>query len=425
MLSVTSVNGYNPYFKANVDNEAKKVPMRAVSRRPQKQKDERTEYEKKVRNAKISKYVSLGSSILLAVAFATMAVVGVKQYKLQKLQTEMMNLVDKETPANWETYLNIVSKDEIAKHRGFDDMVQNPKIKAFWDNFLNRLNNRDFFSKGFGKKGCSMLFYGPPGTGKTEGVFALAKYFGDDAILNMIDCNTLKSMWHGGSESKIINSLKAAKELCKQNPNKKVIVLIDEFSIANKAKGMNDNLITDMQDAFKAHLLDLIGEPNAIVVATTNHGAKDVPLDTLMDSAILDRFAMKEYFPAPIKVQWKDLFKRRAGQLENAGVVEAGFYTRNEAKFDTLAQKMEEGHASYRSYWLGVEEQVQNISAARFSKNNLIGDARKITIDDFEQAVDKCAKEENWGVKPENKGFDFEDFLQGMLAAMSKNNGAA
>ena len=420
MLSVSSVNNYNPNFRAKVSDEPRQqVTMGAKSDRPQK--DERSEYEKQVRRAKIKNGIVTASQVLLSAAFVVMAIVGIKQLKLQKVQTDMMNNMDRELPANWESYLNIVSKDEIAKHRGFGEMEQHPKIKAFWDNFLNRLSNDDFFTRGFGKKGHSMMFYGPPGTGKTEGGFALAKYFGDGAILNMIDCNTLKSMWHGGSESKIINSLKASTELCKQNPNKRVIVLIDEFSIANKAKGNNDNLITDMQDAFKAHLLDLIGQPNAIVIATTNHGTKGVPLDTFMDTAILDRFGLKEYFPTPAKNQWMALFQKRIGQLEKEGVVEADFFNKNQSRFEQLAEKMEKGEASYRSYWLGVEEQVQNISASRFKDNNITGNTRKIIIEDFEKAVEKCSQEENWGVKLEEKGLSMEDFIQSMLSKLAQN----
>jgi len=144
-----------------------------------------------------------------------------------------------------------------------------------------------------------------------------------------------------------------------------------------------------------------------------------------MDSAILSRFGTKKYFPSPSKEQFVDLFKNRLAEFEKEGVVETGFFKKYEDRLGKLAQKMEEGHASYRTYWLGVEEQVQNVAASRFSRDNLTGDARKIIIDDFEQAVEKCAKEENWGVKLEDKGVTLEDYIQATLGILSKNETGA
>lgn len=405
MLSVNSVNAYNPKYEVKPDNESKNLSMKRATRYRQPG-DEIADYEKQKRKAKIKSGIITTATVLGSLGFVVLVA-------LQLLSMRPRGGV-----------LDVVTNEEVAKHLGFDEMVQQPEIKKFWQEQLAKIKHEKFFSEHhIGKGGIAMLFYGPPGTGKTEGAYALKKYFGDKALLARIDCTSFKDSLHGSSEKKIVRSLKEAKQLCQQNPNKKVIVLLDEMSIANKDESINSELTKSMQDAFKAHFLDLAAEPNVIIIGTTNHASKDIPISTLLDSAIMDRFSELKYYPTPSEDQFLSIFKSRITEWEKTGVVEPGFFTKNETQLRRLAKEMEDGKASFRAYWLGVEERIKGVAAARYEKTGLTGDGRNIIIEDITEAVETCKKEGNWGVKAEEKGIN-EDVIHSILSFFGKNGDA-
>lgn len=396
MLSVNGVNSYNPNYQVRKDDESKQLPMRALRRRGQQQvQDPMADYEKQKRRAKIKSAIVTTATVLGSLGFVVL--VGMQLVSMRPKKSGV---------------LDIVSNEELSKHLGFDEMVQQPDIKKFWDSQLNKIKNADVFSKWFKGEGFSMLLYGPPGTGKTEGVYALKKYFGDNAILARIDCTSFKDSLHGSSEKKIVRSLKEATQLCKDNPQKRVIVLLDEMSIANKDESINSELTQSMQDAFKAHFIDLVAQPNAIVIGTTNHADKNIPLDTFMNEAIMSRFGTKQFFPTPNEEQFLNIFEKRIAEWEELGAVEKGFFAKNKGELQRLSKKMQDGDASFRNYWLGIEERIKDVAATRYEKNGITGDGRNIIIDDITEAVETCAKEENWGAKLDDKGFDQDDAIR-------------
>ena len=242
------------------------------------------------------------------------------------------------------------------------------------------------------------MLYGEPGGGKNAYVYALTKYLQTlfpDSKLVMMDVLKFKNMFLGQTENNIIGFVENVIKEAKSNPNKKFVVFLDEFdSIARKDSSLSASTTESFQNAFKTKLLDLTSVENIQVIAATNKASKDLPLNQLLDDAILNRFPTKINVPLPTKEQLKQAFVGHYSSLPKE-LVDKKLLDTNNSKLDSLCEYIakENHHASFRDYNY-ILEKARIISEGKDRKAG-----SHITIEDFEKAVKQHADNENWDKK--------------------------
>ena len=320
MLSVTSVNGYNPYFKANVDNEAKKVPMRAVSRRAQQPKDERSEYEKKVRRAKIARAVTTGAGVLGSLALVTLLVMQiVAMRKGGNGMSELNALTD--APIVW---TNFKGKNKVAPlssettHKVVRDECG--KLVA-----LQKLSEKA--KKRAGIKGHSRIYYvfGESGTGKSYCVQQTAQELG--ANYTSIRYGEIGSPFKDAGSMKTLNMLRNIKSDAKANPNELFVVCVDEGdALVRKITTMASDEASKSRSSFLTGIDEIVDEcPNVSFFITSNYH----PDSKLIDRASMRRVHYKIEVPLADKDQTDAMLKLYLKDVEG---IKPGFYDSNEYK---------------------------------------------------------------------------------------------
>lgn len=295
------------------------------------------------------------------------------------------------------TAQNINFRD-VTNEKTFEELFLGDEMKKVVDDLKTTIERAKWLQKKGSAGGSGIMLYGEPGGGKNAYVYALTKYMQTlfpDSKLIMMDVLKFKNMFLGQTENNIIGFVENVIKEAKENPNKKFIVFLDEFdSIARKDSGLNANTTESFQNAFKTKLLDLTSVENIQVVAATNKASKGLPLNELLDDAILNRFPTKINVPLPTKEQIKQAFVGHYKSLP-AELVDKKLLDINNSKLDSLCEYIvkEDHHASFRDYNY-ILEKARIISEAKDRKPG-----SPITIKDLENAIQQHAENENWDTK--------------------------
>ncbi len=292
------------------------------------------------------------------------------------------------------TAQNLNFKD-VTNEKTFEELFLSNEMKKVIDDLKTTIERADWLKKKGSKGGSGIMLYGEPGGGKNAYVYALTKYLQKlfpDSKLVMMDVLKFKGMFNGQTENNIIGFVENVIKEAKNNPNKRYVVFLDEFdSIARKDTSSNASMTESFQNAFKTKLLDLTEVANIQVIAATNKASKDLPLNQLLDDAILNRFPKKIHVPLPTKEQMKQAIVGHYKTLP-AELVDKKLLDVNNSELDRICDYItkENHHASFRDYNYILDE-ARIISEA---KERTPGSP--ITIDDLKQAVRQHAENENW-----------------------------
>ena len=302
------------------------------------------------------------------------------------------------------TAQNINFKD-VTKEKTFDELFLSDEMKKVVDDLKTTIERAEWIKKKGGEGGSGIMLYGEPGGGKNAYVYALTKYLqtlfpGSELV--MMDVLKFKGMFNGQTENNIIGFVENVIKEAKENPNKKFVVFLDEFdSIARKDTSTNASMTESFQNAFKTKLLDLTSVENIQVVAATNKASKDLPLNQLLDDAILNRFPTKINVPLPTKEQMVQAIVGHYSKLP-AELVDKSLTDAKNSKLNDLCKYItrENHHASFRDYNY-ILEKARIISEAKDRKPG-----SPITFADLEQAVKQHADNENWDTVKTNPFID-------------------
>lgn len=299
---------------------------------------------------------------------------------------------------------NINFKD-VTNEKTFEELYLSKEMQKVIDDLKTTIERADWLKKKGGNGGSGIMLYGEPGGGKNAYVYALTKYLqtlfpGSELV--MMDVLKFKNMFLGQTENNIIGFVENVIKEAQANPNKKFVVFLDEFdSIARKDTGLGASTTESFQNAFKTKLLDLTSIDNIQVIAATNKASKGLPLNELLDDAILNRFPTKINVPLPTKEQLKQAFVGHYSSLPKE-LVDKKLLDVNNSKLDSLCEYIakENHHASFRDYNY-ILEKARIISEGKDRKSG-----SPITMDDLEKAIKQHAENENWDTVKTNRFFD-------------------
>jgi proteasome-associated ATPase len=122
----------------------------------------------------------------------------------------------------------------------------------------------------------SVLLSGPPGTGKTMLVKALVNFLeglssGGRARFISVKPGELGSVWYSGTEAKIREVFRVAREAAQSDPDIPVVIFFDELDWIASSRGNNIHRVDDRAvDALAAELDGLSARGNILLVAATN-----------------------------------------------------------------------------------------------------------------------------------------------------------
>ncbi len=289
---------------------------------------------------------------------------------------------------------NIKFKD-VSNEKTFEELFLSDEMKKVVEDLKTTIERAEWIKKKGGEGGSGIMLYGEPGGGKNAYVYALTKYLQElfpDSKLVMMDVLKFKGMFNGQTENNIIGFVENVVKEAKENPNKKFVVFLDEFdSIARKDTSSNSSMTESFQNAFKTKLLDLTSVENIQVIAATNKASKDMPLNQLLDDAILNRFPTKINVPLPTKEQMKQAFVGHYSKLPSELVDKSLTDVKNK-DLDEICEYITKTnhHASFRDYNY-ILEKARIISESKGRK-----EGSPITIADLKKATKQHAENENW-----------------------------
>lgn len=298
---------------------------------------------------------------------------------------------------------------DVTNEKTFEELYLSKEMQKVIDDLKTTIERAEWLKKKGSSGGSGIMLYGEPGGGKNAYVYALTKYIqklfpGSELV--MMDVLKFKGMFNGQTENNIIGFVENVVNEAKANPQKKYIVFLDEFdSIARKDTSSNATMTESFQNAFKTKLLDLTSVENIQVIAATNKASKGLPLNQLLDDAILNRFPTKINVPLPTKEQLKQAFAGHYSKLPKE-LVDKSLTDVNNSKLDELCEYIarENHHASFRDYNY-ILEKARIISEGKDRKAG-----SPITIDDLEKAIKQHANNENWDTAKPNSFIDDIDY---------------
>ena len=129
--------------------------------------------------------------------------------------------------------------------------------------------------------------------------------------------------------------------------------------------------------------------PNIQIIAATNKAAKEQALTNMLDEAIVNRFAYKDFVPLPDKKQLSRAFTEHYSSLIS-DVVKPELKDVNNEKLNKLCEYIskEDHHASFR-------DMNYILNRARILSESG-GKSEPISMDNLVQAVKDHAESMNW-----------------------------
>ena len=334
------------------------------------------DYEKTKKQAKRDKNLQTALSVFIAATFGVIAYISVKTSGVfgKKVQKAIAKDVSKE-----KTF------EELALSKEMQKEVDDIKTFVEKENLLKELGEEQI---------PGVLFYGEPGGGKNAYIYALTKYIQEKFPgSKLFEANVLKfnDKYWGGSENNVLKYMENVVKEAKANPVKKIILFLDEIdSVARKATGSNAEISEKIQNAFKTAFNDVLETPNIIITAATNKASKESAITTLLDDAIMNRFAKKVFVPLPTAEQHVKNFIDNFKKLPDKYVSKELLDPNNETLKKLCAYISQDGHhVSFR-------DAISIFKKTKLEFAKSYKDGNKITIDNLKEAVLDKADQLNW-----------------------------
>ncbi len=353
-------------------------------------KEQKKEQEKAKKSAKKQQYFS--NFVLGSIALASLATLGFAAHQAGWFGKKVQQLAVK----------------DVSKAKSFDRMSMPEELKKEFEEF-KVLIEREKVLREKGVDGMNgMLMYGKPGGGKNTFVYALTKYIQEKfpgSVLFEKNALEFNDKYFGESENNIIKYLKNVAKYAKKNPDKKVILFLDEIdSVMRKDLSVNSTHSEKLQNAFKIGFNEIAEQSNIILLAATNKASKESALDTLLDDAILNRIAKKVHVPLGNSQQDLDAFIDNFKELDKKYISPELIDKNNpimKKVCDFISQ--DERAVSFRD--------IREIAKSAKIKSEMGNpEGTPITMEHFKQAVLDKANQLNWPQK------DIE-FLRRSMAA--------
>ena len=260
---------------------------------------------------------------------------------------------------------SVMSLDEIS---GLE------KLKNFVDKLDTIYKNKEISKEHNIEESASILLWGIPGSGKTTAAKGIAKKLNADFV--MLNKELFDSSYVSEGPRNLSSYLETIKDYSKNNPNKKIVVFMDEIdgtiSIDN---GSNVRHSEDLVNVMKRYLTDLQNECNNIIfIGATNKDPSGFKSDNTvvkLNNAILSRFNYQFEIGLPnataIKDAWSKLIKTQSGKAKFTDI-----------QNELISKKFYELGMSYRDIKniankLNIEDAVEFCKCGSYnSKNNLV-----------------------------------------------------
>lgn len=248
--------------------------------------------------------------------------------------------------------------DELKALTGFDlkvtDLKKSGKKVASIDSDTTNTGIRKFFKEVVNSSGDltdaakqyanvedasqAIYMYGHGGTGKTYGAKQIAQEL--DALFASVKCSELASPYKDASSMKVTAFFDSIVDTATKNPDRKLVVCIDEFDSILKLPAIGGDKDADKVRSALLPGIESVTEKckNVIFVATSNYK----PDHPQIDSPAISRF-IKLKMELPDLTQTKALLKMYMG---NGEYIDPKLF---ESKaFEEFAQKLVEGKYSSR-----------------------------------------------------------------------------
>lgn len=267
------------------------------------------------------------------------------------------------------------------------------ELKKATDEVKIMLDRSEELTKKGARGNNAIMIYGEPGGGKNAWVYGITKYIqskfpGSELI--MMDVLKFNGMYHGQTENNIIGFTNNIIAKASAEPTKKFVVFLDEFdSIARKDISSNAASSEKFQNAFKTSFNNLLEVPNIQIIAATNKASKESSLNTMLDDAIVNRFAKKVFVPLPDKKQLSRAFAEHYSKLV-PDVVKPELKDVNDVTLNKLCEyiSLPQHHASFRDMNYILDR------ARILSESGKAGEP--ISMENLTQAVKDHAESMNW-----------------------------
>ena len=220
----------------------------------------------------------------------------------------------------------------------------------------------------------AILLWGVPGTGKTSAAMGIAKKLDADFI--RLDKELFDSEFISKGPRQLAEYFRNIKEHANKNPNKKLVVFMDEIdSTISIDRGLEAKQDDVLINTLKQGITDLQREcENVIFIGATNKDPSGLKSDNTavrLNTAILSRFNYQFELELPqpkfIKEAWEKLVRTQSGKAKF-----------NNSQNNIIAQKFYELGMSYRDIKnaankMNIEDAVEYCKSGSYdSAKNLI-----------------------------------------------------
>ena len=286
-----------------------------------------------------------------------------------------------------------IAKD-VSKEKSFKELCLSENMQKQFNDVKLFIENQDLFKELGEDQIPGILFYGEPGGGKNAYIYALTKYLQEKFPgSKLFEANVLKfnDKFFGESENNILKFMENVVKEAKKNPNEKVVLFLDEFdAIARKDGGSNAAHTEKLQDAFKMGFNEVLKTPNIIITAATNKASKEEAVTTLLDEAIVNRFAKKIFVPLPTSEQHSLNFVEQFKKLPEKYVSKELLDPNNPTMKKLCDYIAQDGHhMSFRD-----DQSIMSAVKTIFIKDK--AKSSQITMEHFKEAVLDKADQLNW-----------------------------
>ena len=336
------------------------------------------EQRNKEKKQKLKQNLITGVSVASGIAIIAMVLM---QMKMMKGGGEVMQKAQK-----------IITRD-VSKEKTLKELGLKGELAKATDEVKILIDRASELAKKGAHGNSAIMLYGEPGGGKNAWVYGITKYIQEKfpgSELIMMDVLKFNGMYHGQTENNILGFVDNVISRAKSNPDKKLIVFLDEFdSIARKDFSSNAASSEKFQNAFKTSFNKLLEVPNIQIIAATNKASKEASLNSLLDDAILNRFAKKVYVPLPSKEQLKNAFIEHYKSLPQE-VVKPELTKADNSTLDKICEyvSQENHHASFRDMNY-ILDRARILSESKEK-------GAPISIENLVQAVIDHAESMNW-----------------------------
>lgn len=336
------------------------------------------DYNKKAEKADVNKNkrdkILLYSALGLCVVNTALLFKKTSQTRLKELiRDELLQKQIENRKFLYKTF-NVESFTDKKEVASIDDLAGLEQLKEFINKYKTLSDNRQTMKEHNIEPFTAILLWGVPGTGKTSAAMGIAKKLDADFI--RLDKELFDSEFISKGPRQLAEYFRNIKEHANKNPNKKLVVFMDEIdSTISIDRGLEAKQDDVLINTLKQGITDLQREcENVIFIGATNKDPSGLKSDNTavrLNTAILSRFNYQFELELPqpkfIKEAWEKLVRTQSGKAKF-----------NNSQNNIIAQKFYELGMSYRDIKnaankMNIEDAVEYCKSGSYdSAKNLI-----------------------------------------------------